>query len=158
MKRRAFTLIEIMIVTAITGLLAALALPYMLSAGERSRNARFARDIQAAASAFLQYALDNGAYPPDSTPGVLPNGMAAYLGTFPWSEDTSIGGQWDWDYQQFGIYAGVSVYQPKLDRDGMLKIDKLFDDGHLGTGNFRSRQDGYIFIIEETNATHSPTP
>jgi hypothetical protein len=31
----------------------------------------------------------------------------------------------------------------------MLQLDKTIDDGNLFTGDFRSRSDGYIGIIEE---------
>jgi prepilin-type N-terminal cleavage/methylation domain-containing protein len=33
-------------------------------------------------------------------------------------------------------------------RDSIEQIDKLIDDGNLGTGIFRSRSNGYIYIIQ----------
>lgn len=140
---------EILIVVAIIGLLAAIAIPAMLRNGERARSNRFIRDIQAASYAFLQYALDHGDYPPDSTPGLMPAGMSDYLGNVKWTQTTVIGGKWDWDKGQFGYAAGVSVYEPDRDAAGMLKIDKIFDDGNLSSGSFRQRANGYIYIIEE---------
>ena len=145
----AFTLVEIMIVVAIIGLLAALGLPGMLEAGRKSRKARFAREIQNAGHAFAQFAFINGRYPPDKTPAQMPNGMAEYLKDFPWTEKTVIGGYWDWDYEVFGIVAGVSVDSPSWDSEQMQKIDAMIDDGNLGTGEFRQRFGGYIYILEE---------
>jgi len=148
-SRKGFTLVEIMIVVAIIGLLAALGIPNMLEAGQDTRKARFSREIQAAGHAFVQYAFDHGEYPADKTPTQMPNGMAEYLNGFPWSEDTVIGGQWDWDYGVFGITAGVSVKSPNWNTERMQEIDAQIDDGNLASGQFRQRSGGYIYILEE---------
>jgi len=152
MKRqfqKAFTLVEIMIVVAIIGLLAAIGVPSMLKSGRKARANRFIHEIQAAGHAFVQYASENATYPSDKNPTQMPDGMAPYLARFPWTEDTVIGGQWDWDYEQFGVLAGVSVYRPKWDDALMQEVDAAFDDGNLNTGQFRKRLAGYIYIIEE---------
>ncbi len=147
-SKRGFTLVEIMIVTSIIGLLASLAIPSMQGAGSKTRSARFAREIQSAGHAFVQYAFDHGEYPADKMPAQMANGMAKYLNSFPWSEDTVIGGRWDWDYEVFGIHAGVSVHSPDLGDEQMRKIDALIDDGNLGSGQFQKRSGGYIYILE----------
>jgi prepilin-type N-terminal cleavage/methylation domain-containing protein len=144
-----FTLVEIMIVVAIIGLLAAIAIPNLLEAGIKSRSTRFAREIESAGHAFVQYSFDHGKYPSDKNPAQMPDGMADYLHKFPWIEETVIGGQWDWDYQQFGFTAGVSVKSPKWTDAQMAKIDKIMDDGNLATGQFRRRSGGYMYILEE---------
>lgn len=149
LNRRAFTLVEIMIVVSIVGMLVAMAMPSFMRARMRSQNARFAHDVQVAAAAFVSYSLETGAYPPDRNPGQMPQGMNEYLARVGWDQPTSLGGQWDWDYGQFGVTAGVSVYKPNADNDQMLLLDELFDDGSLNSGNFRSRSSGYIYVIEE---------
>jgi prepilin-type N-terminal cleavage/methylation domain-containing protein len=145
----AFTLVEMMIVVAIVGLLAAIAVPAGVRAGQTSRNARFASDMQVACGAFMQYSADNGKYPPDTLPAVMPNGMSDYLHRFPWDKETVIGGLWDWDNGQFGVKAGVSVYQPTISTEQLQRLDAQIDDGDLSTGTFRARAQGYISIIEE---------
>ncbi len=148
-SKKGFTLVEIMIVVAIIGLLAALGIPNMLRAGKNARKARFTREIKIAGHAFVLYAFDYGTYPADKTPSQMPTGMNEYLHRFSWNEETPIGGQWDWDYGVFGITAGVSVKSPNWGPDLMLEIDKSMDDGNLSTGQFRQRPGGYIYILED---------
>ena len=148
-KKSGFTLVEIMIVVAIIGMLAALGFPAMYEAGNRTRARRFARDIQIAGHAFIQYAMETGAYPADRPQGQMPAGMSGYLWNFAWTEDTVVGGQWDWDYEQFGTKAGVSVHAPAWEDDRMQLIDAVMDDGNLSTGQFRKRSGGYMYVLEE---------
>jgi len=147
--RAGFTLTELMIVVAIVGLLAAIAIPSFARARERALNVRFAADLQVTKSAFTEYSLDHGKYPPDTTPGMVPQGMADYLRRVEWTKLNTLGGQWDWDNSQFGYKAGVSVYRPTASSGQLLQLDKTIDDGNLATGEFRSRSDGYIGIIED---------
>ena len=147
-SQSAFTLVELMIVVVIIGLVAAISIPNMISARESSRNGRFIGDLRTANHSFIIYAMETGTYPSDETPGILPAGMSEYMGSLDWTEPTSIGGNWDWDYQVFGITAGVSVYRPSSDLSQLARIDSTIDDGDLGTGNFRSRADGYVSILE----------
>jgi prepilin-type N-terminal cleavage/methylation domain-containing protein len=147
--RAGFTLTELMIVVAVIGLLAAIAIPSFVRARERSLNVRFAADLQVAKAAFTEYSMEHGKYPPDTQPGVVPEGMVDYLRRIEWTKPTTLGGSWDWDNGQFGFKAGVSVYSPTASSGQMLRIDKIIDDGNLATGEFRSRANGYIGIIED---------
>jgi prepilin-type N-terminal cleavage/methylation domain-containing protein len=147
--RAGFTLTELMIVVAVIGLLAAIAIPSYARARERSWNVRFAADLQVAKAAFTEYSVEHGKYPPDTQPGAVPEGMAEYLRRMEWTKPTTLGGSWDWDNSQFGFKAGVSVYHPTASSGQLLQLDKTIDDGNLATGEFRSRADGYIGIIED---------
>ena len=140
---------EIMIVVAIIGLLAGLGIPSMLEAGIRARNNRFAAEIKAAGHAFVQYAMENGEYPPDRNPSQMPVGMADYLSNVDWTEDTVIGGQWDWDFKVFGVHAALSVKSPNRTDARMKDIDRIIDDGNLSSGQFRQRSGGYMYVLEE---------
>jgi type IV pilus assembly protein PilA len=147
-RRNGFTLVEIMVVVAILGLLLAITIPAVLRARETAMNSRYASDMRVVTTAFIQYSFDNRTYPADSTPGVIPNGMSEYLKRVPWTKTDALGGQWDWDYQQFGVKAGVSSYHPNASIAQLQRYDAMVDDGDLSTGNFHERDQGYITVIE----------
>ena len=64
--RRAFTLIELLIVVAIIAILAAIAVPNFLEAQTRSKVSRVKADMRTLATALESYAVDsNGKYPFD---------------------------------------------------------------------------------------------
>jgi len=58
-----FTLIELLIVVAIIGILAAIAIPNLLSAVQRGKQKRTMADIKALAAAIEAYHVDNSLYP-----------------------------------------------------------------------------------------------
>ena len=63
--RKAFTLIELLIVVAISAILAAIAVPNFLEAQTRARVTRVASDMRTLATAMESYFIDNNAYPRD---------------------------------------------------------------------------------------------
>jgi prepilin-type N-terminal cleavage/methylation domain-containing protein len=87
MKKRGFSLMELLIVIAIIGILVSISVVSYSTAQKKSRDARRHSDLKAIQNAWEQYYADNGANYPDScnysvtpTPGVmsgtyLPGGM-----------------------------------------------------------------------------------
>ena len=142
-----FTLIEILIVVIILGILAAVVIPSFANGTAQSRNAAFVTALRAYSDAFNVQALLDGAYAADRTPGVLPPEVSSAISATDWARPTPIGGQWDWDYGQFGVTAALSVYRPDRTAAEMLEIDQLIDDVNLATGGFRQRIDGYMLIV-----------
>ncbi len=61
--RRAFTLIELLIVVAIIGILAAIAVPNFINAQERAKVGRARSDVRSIVNALEMYRLDNNNYP-----------------------------------------------------------------------------------------------
>jgi len=62
MKKRAFTLIELLIVVAIIAILAAIAVPNFLEAQTRSKVSRAKADMRTCATAIESYTVDHNAY------------------------------------------------------------------------------------------------
>lgn len=143
-----FTLVEIMIAVIIIGLLAALAIPAFNKVRSAARNTRFISDLRTFSQAFEAYSATNGTWPADGAPGAVPAGMAGDFKEMVWTASTSLGGNWDWDYQQFGVTAGISVHEPTAPTSQLREIDRKIDDGDLMTGNFRARSSGFIYILE----------
>jgi type II secretion system protein G len=63
-NRKAFTLIELLIVVAIIAILAAIAVPNFLEAQVRAKVAKVYTDFRATQTALESYAVDNRDYPP----------------------------------------------------------------------------------------------
>ena len=62
-RQCAFTLIELLIVVAIIGILAAIAVPNFLNAQTRAKVARAESDLRSLQTGMAMYRLDNNAYP-----------------------------------------------------------------------------------------------
>jgi type II secretion system protein G len=74
-RKHAFTLIELLIVVAIIGILAAIAVPNFLNAQVRAKVARVQADFQAFSVALESYCLDNGKYPVVSNCGAMTDSL-----------------------------------------------------------------------------------
>lgn len=64
-EKKAFTLIELLIVVAIIGILAAIAVPNFLNAQMRAKITRVKADFRTISTGFSMYQLDRNSYPPD---------------------------------------------------------------------------------------------
>ena len=153
MRQHGFTLVEIMIVVAIIGLLAALAVPSFQKARRRAQITRVANDLRIFADGFNMYAMNRGKFPAD-THITLPPGMEAYIKQVDWDSD-ALGGRYNWEGPTWGEgggynYAGISLFETTATLDTLRELDVLIDNGVLTSGIFRRTSNGrYTFIIEE---------
>jgi len=146
-----FTLVEIMIVVAIIGLLATIAVPSFVRARTSASGVRVANDLRVFGQAFALYAIERGQYPPDSH-ATLPSGagMEDYLDADKWYAATVIGGNYNWEGPDSYPYAGVSIYNSIISDTEMRVIDNIADDGNLSSGDYRKTPNGrFTYIIEE---------
>lgn len=148
-----FTLVEIMIVVAIIGLLAAMALPGFRKARSETIVARTVNDFRIFGDAFATYAMERGRYPADAHI-LLPSGMEAYIKPSQWAK-CPIGGSYNWEGPSWGEsgsypYAGIALFECPASVATFKALDAKIDDGNLATGVFRLMSNGrYTYVIEE---------
>jgi len=156
-RSRAFTLVEIMVVVVIIGLLAAASLPAYRLITLRSRAASVVNDLRTFSTVFIAYSIQNGRYPDNGDPQVVPPQLAGQLpGNF--SQRTPIGGvyKWNFDIPADGINAKAALViqadsgNPIIDDlDQLEAVDKQIDDGNLSTGNLQlGSTNSLVYIIE----------
>jgi prepilin-type N-terminal cleavage/methylation domain-containing protein len=148
-RRRAFSLVEIMIAVTIIGILAMLALPAMARLKQSSQNSRFISDLRTFAQGFETFAAQNGGWPPNAGAGVVPTGMSGFIRDAQWSTTNSVGGRWNWDYNNFGVTASISTVNVTASDAQMTICDEKIDDGNLSTGRFQKNGTRFLFVLQE---------
>ncbi|MFZ4394255.1 MAG: type II secretion system protein [Kiritimatiellia bacterium] len=155
-RRHGFTLTEIMVVTAIVGVMTAMCSLSFMKMRNDARVARFVSTARLLRGAFQEYATINRGYPGNTATGVLPVGMASYLPSgFDFTADTPLGGKWRWRVPTYtGSQFGLSIRSdsgasPLAGDTFFQQVDARLDDGNLASGQFRKAMtDRYVWIIQ----------
>jgi type II secretory pathway pseudopilin PulG len=132
-----------MVVVVIIGILAALGIPAVQRAQERSLASRLANDFHQFDGAFQRYVLESGQWPPAGAAGVVPAGMNGYLPpTF--TSPSPLGGNFQWS----GPSHNIVLVSSRATDAVMQRVDLLLDDGNLSTGDFAKTAGlGYHLLI-----------
>lgn len=78
-RRGGFTLVELLVVAAIVGILAGLAIPNLRTVLLRARATELAGDMEVVRTAVLSYNGNNHGWPSDAPAGTIPTGLEPYL-------------------------------------------------------------------------------
>ena len=131
--KKAFTLIEIMLVVIIIGILAAMVIPNLAGRGEQARISAARADIESNLSVALDlYEVDNGAYPASE------QGLAALIQK---PNSTPMPENWNGPYLKKGkIPADPWGREYEYDSPGIHNVDG-YDLSSLGADGIESKDD-----------------
>ncbi len=73
------SLVEVLVVVAVIGIVANIAVPSLLDAMARADAGRVLADVEIIHDAVLTYRMENGSYPPGAGWGRVPAGLAPFL-------------------------------------------------------------------------------
>lgn len=151
LARRAFTLVEILIVVVILGILAAIVVPSFANASEDSRRSVFVTTLRQFVEAAMIYEAREGVPLPDLGSGETSDTWSEYVDPDVWTGGTPIGGAWDAELNSFGVRSAIGVHfngnGNTRDDEYMILIDRLIDDGDLETGGFRKLADDRYYSV-----------
>jgi general secretion pathway protein G len=149
--RRAFTLVEILIVVVILGILASIVIGQFGNASQDAARVAFATSLREYATAAERYRIDYTAYPGDGSSGQVVSGFEDYVRAEQFQVATPIGGVWDTEFNDNGVGFAVGVHfngtGTTRDDAYMAAIDAMIDDGVLTSGSFRRLAAGRYYRV-----------
>jgi general secretion pathway protein G len=172
LSKNGFTLVELIVVIAVLGILAAVVAPNAFKAIEKAKIARAVSDFRTIKQAGLTIYIDVGLFPTEGAWCAGPGFMnisdvpATYQSlwkgpylekwstNFPWGTCVSyLRGEWgtcfDFDgsanNDSYVHYYNTSSFTSTIKQ----KIDTILDDGNLTTGVVRDCRGGLVYLIGE---------
>jgi len=139
--KTAFTLLEVIVVTVVIGILAAMVVPKFADARNDTSVAATSEDLHAIANALSMYMAGHGSYPVDVGRTQVVSVLIPYFKSDnPFSKTAPIGGAYDyegppnWNPVQISIRKnGSNAYTDEM----ALRLDEYMDDGNLNTGKIK---------------------
>lgn len=147
----AFTLVEVMIVVAVIGLLATIAMPALAKARHQSQVTATASELRVFDEAFNMYEMDHASYPkPNFAPpfvifnvGVLPPPMAEYLRAGHWNRGPRVGGDYYYSGSVMQYFGGAGKLGERAfmqivnsREEPLYNVAELIDPGKQGTSPY----------------------
>lgn len=154
----AFSLVELLIVVAIIGVIAAIAIPRFASGHERSRLVAFIQNCRSIEAAAQRYALENnGEYPSDETEGIA--GVLVWelrgAGNIAFPDPGDPGVTMDWNGEGgANTWAGPGrgynfvMQSPNWTPEFLAAFDREADDGNPNTGRVLIRPGEIVWYVE----------
>jgi prepilin-type N-terminal cleavage/methylation domain-containing protein len=137
--RRAFSLIELVIVVVIIGAVAAIAMPRVTSLSDRAKAGACASHLLRVASAYQTYHAEHGVWPHHDHPFAFPAAMAGRLTERDFYLPSAVSPLAAFSMLDVpiddpirGRYIAIAAFDSEL----VQRIDALIDDGDVLSGQF----------------------
>jgi prepilin-type N-terminal cleavage/methylation domain-containing protein len=139
---KGFTLIELLIVVAIIGILAAIAIPNILTAQRRARYSKAASETKTATTNAMLYGMDNGRYPPTLI-ALRDGGYPNVSQTDPWGTDYQLAPVL-LNQESVGVSDDVYIFSKGASLAGIYPDPFVTDTGSGGSAGYSSVYGGWM--------------
>lgn len=143
-RRGGFTLVELMVVAAIVGILAGLAIPNLRTVLLRARATELAGDMEVVRTAALSYNGDHHTWPSESAAGAIPSGLDEYL---PDNYSFSRNG-YQIDFENWSLPGGLPG-DPSTHT--LIGVSVVVEDANLGNALVEFLGSAIVFSVGNTH-------